>query len=257
MHTPHEEADLNLAKLRKNPYPGRALVIGAGENPNSLFQVYWIMGRSAGSRNRKFVLRDDQSGRPIVAVEKAAEDGATVSPEQAKLIFYNAMTETSYDFQGVTFVVSNGSQTDDVSAWKRSPENLLDTLADCRYEPDAPNYTPRITGRISFLQDRTESEILVLARSQFDDSCERSYHGYKKLGLGLGFCVTTYETDGNPLPSFRGSPFLVPLKGKIHDIAEAFWGALNPDNRVALAVKEIHRDVLTSTIVLKGKYAGD
>ncbi|HVT74940.1 MAG TPA: IMP cyclohydrolase [Candidatus Paceibacterota bacterium] len=254
MNLLHQEAQINLAELGKNTYPGRGLVIGMGDNPDNFFQIYWIMGRSEGSRNRKFVLRDAEDHRPIVAVEKGVSDGATVTPEQAALVFYNAMEEAKRDHQGTTFIVSNGAQTSSVAQWTSFPMNLLQKLNGWRYEPDGPNFTPRITGRISFARDGVQSEIVVLAKSRFGDSCDRSYYEYREFHPGLGHSVRTYESDGGPLPAFRRSPILLPLKGRIHDIADTYWDALDANNRVALAVKQIHRDVGTSTIVFKQRH---
>lgn len=237
------EAEINLAHLTANPYPGRGIVIGLNGTGEFVVQVYWVTGRSPNSRNRVF-LKD--GGR----IYTAPADPSKV--EDPSLIFYNAMNEAD----GV-FVVSNGNQTDDVMrvASSHSLPNLDAVLRDRIYEPDAPNYTPRITAASNLaLRDLITNEISVLRRLPTSDECERGYCSFEGLSPGFGYCVTTYSGDGNPLPAFRGDPYLLPLGRSMREVADAFWQTLNPEHRVSLAVKFIDTGTRASQTYIVNRY---
>jgi len=196
------------------------------------------MGRSENSRNRVF---EDRGNGDLWT---APADPAKVA--DPSLIIYRAMAETtpSQGFEWL-YVVSNGAQTDAVvdGVWRES-ELLLGALGDpWAYEPDAPNFTPRITGLFSLHPKRGEAygEIMLHKKSPFGDGTVRILHrhDYAFEANGLGLCVTTYMGDGDPLPAFSGEPYLLPLAGDVKEIAATIWRALNVDNRVALAVKMI------------------
>jgi IMP cyclohydrolase len=230
------EAYANLVALNANPYPGRGLVVGLDDTGDNLVQVYWIMGRSPNSRNRVFSA-DLETGRVFT---EAADPSRVKDPS---LIIYNAMAETAQPKQ---YVVSNGHQTDTITQSLRGVFNvdvpgstLFDALSLHRFEPDGPNWTPRISAVSSWHPYRVQ--IVVLRRSPWSFACDRSLHSYEDLGAGYGYCVTTYDGDGDPLPSFSGMPYLLPLEGDIDRVAEMFWDFLNAENRVALAVKFIGR----------------
>jgi IMP cyclohydrolase len=237
------EALKNLEALRANPYPGRGIVIGMDEKGENLIQVYWIMGRSANSRNRVFAKND--SGRVFT---EAADPTKVKDPS---LIIYNAMRE---DRNKIYYVVSNGDQTDTVmDKYATDRRSLGTTLLRRQYEPDAPNFTPRITA----LLDRgccCIAQVSILRKSRSDDSCERITFEYESFAPGFGFCVTTYLGDGDPLPSFRGEPYPVPLAGDAEEITRTYWDALDPENRVSLAVKTIHIKTGVSSVCLQNKY---
>lgn len=220
----------NFFDLRNNPYPGRGIIVGLDDTGEYLVQVYWIMGRSANSRNRIFKSTED--GRLYTEPHDPFKAGDT------SLIIYNAMRE-----RPGFYVVSNGDQTDTVMEHRAGPFNLNEALWSRRYEPDSPNFTQRITA-VSMISHHRPGGLLLLSilrKSQFGDQCDRLLCEYEGTGLarGYGFCITTYEKDGNPLPPFRGDPLLMPLNGDYRDILRTYWGALNEDNRVALAVKWI------------------
>jgi hypothetical protein len=156
-------------------------------------------------------------------------------------------------------VVSNGDQTDDVVLAYEQAEPyeyvFFDCLSEIEYEPDAPNFTPRITamckgdsGGVSVVQ------ISMLRKSRFSDACDHLLFSYTDLAPGLGYCITTYMGDGNPLPSFEGEPYLLPLNGTMEDIANEVWGALDESNRVSLAVKLIDSRNDKSLIHIVNKY---
>lgn len=232
-----------------NPYPGRGFVVGVSDDGRFLVQVYWIMGRSENSRNRVF--RQD-GGR----VYTEAADPSKVS--DPSLIIYNAMIDVETgthlrNGQRTYAIVSNGAQTD--IAANGIPRRLHETLRQCEYEPDKPNFTPRITALSVWLsQDRKESEIeLSSIRRAPNGTCERHFHTYENVTPGTGYCLTTYDGDGEPLPSYDGEPYLVRLEGSPVHLMSEFKKALNPENLVSIAVKSIPKDA-PSKVLIHNKY---
>ena len=135
-------------------------------------------------------------------------------------------------------VVTNGSQTDTICEGFIQGESFYDSLHKEKHEPDAPNFTPRISGMI----EQKKSSVTLAKISKSDFSAEQSvYHFYhfNEIGAGFGYCLTTYMGDGNPLPPFNGDPILLPLEGDAVQIAKKYWEALNQDNRISLAVREL------------------
>jgi len=220
------EIQANFRSLSENSYVGRGFVVGLDESGN-MIQVYWLMGRSAGSRNRVF---DLDEGR----VFTKSADGSV--PDNPELTLYNAMDERRCGY----YVVSNGAQTDDLcQALKNRVQHAFrHTLLRWSYEPD-PNHTPRITAVAHWMGNRFEVEMALLRKSATSDDCDRAWYMYGNIPLGTGYCMTTYMGDGDPLPSFRGEPYLMPLNGTGEQIASTYWAALNRHNRVALVVKTI------------------
>jgi hypothetical protein len=246
------EAERNFSDLQQNPYPGRGFIVGVDESGEFMVQVYWIMGRGEKSRNRVFSV---EGGRLFTE----AADPSKMSDEDTKLIIYNAMREVSRGAEsGLSsfYVVSNGDQTDTVFD-RLVPmvhpyfEYLCSCLSDREYEPDGPNFTPRITA-VTHLGLRTE--ILIHRRSQWGESCDRLHYVYPDIANGFGFCVTTYSGDGNPLPPFRGEPLLMPLSDDGDAIMDTYWQSLSEANRVSLAVKAICRRTGKSQIRIINKY---
>lgn len=237
------QAQANFFNLSQNPYPGRGIVAGLDETGQYMVQVYWIMGRSENSRNRVFKA-DDETGRLFT---EAADPSKVKDPS---LIIYNAMLEAP-----PFYVVSNGDQTDTViGELNRGPFFLESALCGREYEPDAPNFTQRITA-VGKLDSRLGQRIMmsILRKSRFGDRCDQ--HTYElHSGPGFGFCVTTYSGDGDPLPPFRGDPLLMPLVGGAEDIARTYWDALNEANRVSLAVKWIEIGNGRSDIYIINEY---
>jgi len=237
-------AQINLEALKNNHYPGRIIILGMDESKTNLIQVYAIMGRGTDSRNRILVCDDD--GR----LETKAADPAKM--KDPRLIIYKAM-----DSIGDAFVVSNGHQTTPALIHRRDAGNSSLTglmgLDEWQYEPDKPNYTPRITGLI-LNGPAPCAEILILKKSPFGLDCQKQLYHYQTFQPGYGYCVSTYEGDGDPLPSFEGEPYLLPLSGTPNEIATEIWGALNKDNRVSLAVKAIDIETGKSTVIIANKY---
>ncbi len=234
------DAQSNLQALKTNAYPGRGIVIGLDETGKFALQVYWIMGRSPNSRNRVFVA-DGHDLRTEPADASKVEDPS--------LIIYNAMLETAS-----SFIVTNGNQTDTVRDALASGSTFADALETREYEPDSPNFTPRISGLCTLADGSLITYLSVLKKSPFSEGCIRETFQYESLPTAAGYTVTTYTSDGSPLPSFSGEPYLLPLAGAHSDVLATLWEALNADNRISLAVKSIEIATGNSEIFLVNAY---
>lgn len=227
-------------RLRENSYPGRGIVIGRNERQDWI-QVYWIMGRSVNSRNRIFVYEDE-----ILRTE-------TVDPAKAgdsSLILYNAMRAS-----GRRFIVSNGTQTDALYHGMEREQPFAEILLNEKHEPDEPNFTPRISGCADLSQSEARAWLSIIRASSFDtDRSEHHFFHYAALKPGYGYAITTYQGDGDPLPSFTGAPFLLTLQGSAEHIAESLWSALDSDNRISLAVRWIDPSTVQSDVVVINRY---
>lgn len=187
--------------LQNNPYPGRGIVVGR----NCVY--YFIMGRSSNSRNRVFVATED-------GIRTEAHDPALL--EDPSLIIYHPVRT-----MGDALVVTNGDQTDTIVEAGGFRAGCMKR----EYEPDAPNFTPRISACI---QPDGTFEISIL-KHQENGRCLREFFCYEGCDEGVGYFISTYQSDGNPLPTFAGEPVEVTLP----EPAE-LWAALNPDNKVSL-----------------------
>ncbi len=258
------EAQTNFSRLCENPYPGRGFVIGVSEDDGYAVQVYWIMGRRKDSRNRVFSVDEGRVYTEVADMSKLLDDEEKMlsETEQADLIakkleniIYNAMDE---DLENDRYVVSNGIQTDDVlGRMGQVDDGFLLSLEDYEYESDGPNYTSRITALCDIERKNGEDpwvEITVLRRGLWGEGCERKLYQYEEIAPGFGYSVTTYSGDGSPLPSFRGDPLLMPIKGTIEEVAEGYWAVLNDTNRVSLAVKFIDLETGVSRVEIRNKY---
>ena len=237
--TPDElvvRAEQNFGRhLAANPYPGRGLVIGRLSS-GAWVQVYWIMGRSANSRNRRFVVEGS-------SLRTEARDPAQV--EDPTNIIYEAMLELPN-----RYIVSNGDHTrtmyDALAAGRRFDE----ALATREREDDAPNYTPRIAGLLD-LEGAPTVELSILRANAANPSLtDRTFWRPATPPPGLGYGITTYRTDGNPLPPYAGDPLWLPLPETAEETADQYWAALDLDNRISLAAKQIEED--GSRITLRG-----
>jgi len=239
-----QEAQENLDKLKNNRYVGRGFIVGLTES-GELVQVYWIMGRSENSRNRIFT-----EGADGLLFTEVADPSKVKDPS---LIIYNAMCEVRHG--GITYaVVSNGSQTDDVAEGYAEDRRMEESLQRYSYEPDAPNFTPRITAACYWRNGGTPITRMSLIRKSSDSPlCDRLFFDYS-VSHGFGRCLTTYMGDGDPLPAFKGEPRIIPLPGDAEMIKNMFWVALDCDNRVSLAVKTISKTG-QSRIVIINQYS--
>jgi len=214
----HEE------NLKNSTYPGRGIVIGLTPNGKSIVQVYWIMGRSANSRNRVFEM-DGSFMRT-----KAFDEVRLTDPS---LVIYYPMKSI-----GSSHIVTNGDQTDTIYKYLVNNSTLEEALYTRQFEPDPPNLTPRISGISNIASMTYKLSILKTVNNdeELEQKCFFSYANYIK---GIGHCITTYADNGIPLPSFEGEPYKVALFDNIDETMEKFWGYLDKDNRVSLAVKFI------------------
>ena len=206
--------------IQYNNYPGRGITIGRNDK-GSWIVIYWIMGRSDNSRNRIFKYKNN-----ILSTEAA--DPALV--KDPSLIIYNAMRDI-----GNNVIVTNGTQTDMIYDKLMWGSGFLASLEHETYEPDAPNYTPRISG---YLDKNIKRITLSVIKRNHTGNTDHCFYRYSDIPLGVGYCITTYMGDGDPLPPFRGEPILLPLTGDVDDIANTYWNLLNEDNRISLMIRE-------------------
>ncbi len=238
MSAAHLAARNFASHLRDNPYPGRGLVIGRSSVDHGWIMLYWIMGRSAHSRNRRFV------------VEGGTLRTAAVDPQlltDPSLIIYEAMLE----LPGI-YLVSNGAQTRTMYETLSTGGTFDAALAQWQHEPDAPNYTPRMSAMLRLAQQHVT---LSLLKANPLDPAYTDRYTYRPAvpAQGLGVGLTTYSGDGNPLPSFTGDPLLLPCAGSPEDLLDMYWEALDAHNRVALAVKHIPAQGGTGTIIVRNQ----
>jgi hypothetical protein len=236
MEAAHIAARNFESHLRDNPYPGRGFVIGQSSGASGWIILYWIMGRSAHSRNRRFV------------VEGGTLRTVPVDPQlltDPSLIIYEAMLE----LPGI-YLVSNGAQTRTMYEELSSGGTFEAALAQWQQEPDAPHYTPRISAMLRLAPQHVT--LSILKANPVDPACTDRYTYRPAVpAQGLGVGLTTYRGDGNPLPSFTGEPLLLPCAGSPTDLLDMYWEALDVHNRVALAVKYIPAAGGTGTITVR------
>ena len=206
-----------------NPYVGRGIVLGKTENGESAVSAYFIMGRSANSRNRVFV----KHGGDLFTEPYYASKG-----EDPSLIIYASVRETEGGL-----IVTNGDQTDTVYEGLKAGLCFTDSLKSREFEPDAPNLTPRISGYITFGEGDFSYEMSILKSADaLGTACNRYTFSYPSLP-GLGHFIHTYVTDGNPIPTFQGEPERVAIPNDIDAFTENIWHNLNEDNKISLYVR--------------------
>ena len=219
-------------ELKNNEYPGRGIVIGRSEDGRYAVTAYFIMGRSANSRNRVFVTEGE-------GIRTQAFDPSKL--EDPSLIIY-APVRVLDNYT----IVTNGDQTDTVYEGLSKGLTFEQSLRSREFEPDGPNYTPRISGLLHIEDGACDFSLSILKSNQGDPSCCNRYtYTYDKPAAGQGRFIHTYMHDGNPLPSFEGEPKTVKLEGGIDSFAEMLWNSLNPDNKVSLFVRYI--DIATGS----------
>ena len=218
--------------LSATTYPGRGIVIGRSADGKKAVTAYFIMGRSENSRNRVFV--KDGSG-----IRTQAFDPSKLT--DPSLIIYAPVRVL-----GNKTIVTNGDQTDTIYENMDKQQTFEHSLRCRTFEPDAPNYTPRISG-IMHVADGSYNFALSILKSDDGDpaSCNRFTYAYSDPKAGVGRFIHTYMGNGNPLPSFEGEPELVKIEGDIDTFTDTVWNALNADNKVSLFVRFI--DIATGT----------
>ncbi len=224
--------------LSTNAYPGRGIVAGLSEDGKYAVSAYWTMGRSAGSRNRIFVI-EEENGTEVIRTK--AFDPSLIAGDPS-LIIYAAVRQLNN-----STIVTNGDQTDTIYEGMKKGETFEQSLRCRKYEHDAPNYTPRISSLLNVENGKFDYAISILKSDNGNgDNTLRFTYTYDAPLKGQGRFIHTYMGDGNPLPSFEGEPELVELKGNIDDFTNMLWTNLNEDNKVSLFVRYI--DIAT------GKY---
>jgi hypothetical protein len=237
-----DRAEATFARhLVANPYPGRGLVLGLGSDGETWLQLYWIMGRSANSRNRVFVA----SGSTL-----RTEPFDASAVEDPSLILYDAMLELER-----AYLVSNGDQTRTVYEALARGGTFEGALATREREPDAPNFTPRISGLIDLRGAEPAFALSLLKASRADPALtDRITFRPAPPPPGFGLGLTTYQGDGAPLPSFEGEPLWLPLGGSPEAVLTRYWDALDRENRVSLALKCIPRHGGPGSLRLRNRH---
>ena len=218
---------ISLAKeLAGNSYPGRGIVIGKSADGKYAVTAYFIMGRSENSRNRVFV--EDGEG-----IRTQAFDPSKLS--DPSLIIYAPVRVL-----GNKTIVTNGDQTDTIYELMDKQQTLEKALRTREFEPDPPNYTPRISGIMHIENGNYNYAMSILKSNNGNpDACNRYTFAYQNPVAGEAHFIHTYMGDGNPLPSFEGEPKLVDLEGDIDTFTNLVWENLNADNKVSLFVRYI------------------
>ncbi len=213
-------------ELRENSYPGRGIIIGRSADGTKAVTAYFIMGRSVNSRNRVFV--EDGEG-----IRTQAFDPSKLS--DPSLIIYAPVRVL-----GNKTIVTNGDQTDTIYEGMDRQLTFEQSLRSREFEPDAPNYTPRISGIIHVEGGKYSYALSILKSSNGDPSaCNRFTFAYENCVAGEGHFIHTYKCDGDPLPSFEGEPKLVAIPDDMEEFAQMLWTSLNEDNKVSLFVRYI------------------
>ena len=226
--------------LRGNPYPGRGILLGSSPEGEKSVIAYFIMGRSENSRNRVFVETPD-------GIRTQAFDPSKMT--DPSLIIYAPVRVF-----GTFTIVTNGDQTDTIREGLAAGKTFAQALHTRTFEPDAPNYTPRISGLVKKNGDYTLS---ILKSADGDPaSCRRYFFAYEAPRAGQGHFIHTYMGDGTPLPSFEGEPEQVEIPcGTPAELADLLWDSLNAENKVSLFVRYIDRKTGDWETVIKNKHA--
>lgn len=209
--------------IEGNSYVGRGIVIGTSEDGKKACTAYFIMGRSANSRNRVFAERDG-----VLYTEPF--DASKV--EDPSLIIYAALR--SYENK---LIVTNGDQTDTIYDGLKEGKSFSTALTSRQFEPDAPNLTPRISGMLTFADKSFTYEMSILKSIDEQGSdCARFTFAYPSVA-GLGHFIHTYVCDGNPIPTFQGEPERVAIPNDIDAFTDTLWNALDENNKISLYVR--------------------
>ncbi len=213
-------------ELKENVYPGRGIVIGKSADGTKAATAYFIMGRSVNSRNRIFV----EEGEGIRT--QAYNPALLTDPS---LVIYAPVRVL-----GNKTIVTNGDQTDTIYDGMKGGLTFEQSLRSREFEPDGPNYTPRISGVMEMESGKYGYSMSILKSNNGNpDGCNRYTYSYENPAAGEGHFIHTYMHDGNPLPSFEGEPKLVEVKGDIEELTRQIWESLNEENKVSLFVRFI------------------
>ncbi len=218
--------------LANNTYPGRGIIIGKTEDGKKAAVAYFIMGRSENSRNRVF----KEDGDSVVT-----EPFDFSKVEDPSLIIYSAIRK----FEN-KLIVTNGDQTDTIYDFVSKCECFKKALKTREFEPDAPNFTPRISGMLTFKENDFKYQMSILkSADEKGSACNRYFYEYAPLN-GLGHFIHTYVCDGNPIPTFQGEPERVRIPNCIDEFTKTIWENLNAQNKISLYVRYI--DLATGNV---------
>ena len=213
-------------ELQSNSYPGRGIIIGKSADGSKAVTAYFIMGRSENSRNRVFV----EEGEGI----------RTQAFDESKLTDPSLIIYAPVRVLGNKTIVTNGDQTDTIYEGMDRQMTFEQSLRSREFEPDGPNYTPRISGIMHIEDGRYNYAMSILKSNNGNpDACNRYTFAYENPVAGEGHFIHTYKCDGNPLPSFEGEPTWVRISGDIDTFTNMIWNNLNEDNKVSLFVRFI------------------
>jgi len=227
--------------LAAKEYPGRGIILGKSEDNRAVF-AYFIMGRSTNSRNRVFEVSNDD-------IKTKAFDESLLS--DPSLIIYSPVRVL-----GKKIIVTNGDQTDTIYEYLKDKKTFEDALYTRTFEPDAPNFTPRISGLID-IESGLKLKLSILKSDEGDESQSlRFFYNYDNPKPGEGFLIHTYKENSDPLKSFEGEPIKVSLKGSIDEFANSLWNSLNTDNKISLAVRYIDMATGKYEQIIKNKLEG-
>lgn len=236
---------MNLLTLEEavgqNPYPGRGILVGETADGTHAVAAYFIMGRSENSRNRIFVA--DHEG-----LRTQAFDPSKLS--DPSLIIYSPVRVLGNDL-----IVTNGDQTDTIYENMKAGMTFEQSLRERKFEPDAPNYTPRISAVLHVEDGQFSYQMSILKSYEGDPSCSARYtFSYDFPVKGEGRFLHTYIGNGNPLPSFEGEPERVKIDGDLDSFAERLWGQLDHENKISLFVRYINIENGTYETRILNKY---
>ncbi len=209
--------------LKNNTYPGRGIVIGKSADGKNAVAAYFIMGRSVNSRNRIFTEKNGE-----VFTEPFDESKV----QDPSLIIYAAVRQYRNHL-----IVTNGNQTDTVYAGLEKGKTFAEALESREFEPDGPNFTPRISGMLSFADGGFTYQMSILKSIDEEGSACARYAFAYPAKAGLGHFLHTYVQDGNPIPTFQGEPERVSIGSDIDEVTREIWDALNGDNKISLYVR--------------------
>ncbi len=226
--------------LSENPYPGRGIVIGKSADGTHAAIAYFIMGRSVNSRNRVFETTED-------GIRTKAHDESKL--EDPSLIIYHPVRRL-----GNKLIVTNGDQTDTIRDGLREGKTFSQSLVTRCFEPDGPNWTPRISGLVNFDEGGFDYSMSILKSADAEGSaCNRFTYDYAALN-GLGHFIHTYVTDGNPIPTFQGEPERVSIGTCAREFTEMVWNNLNEDNKISLYTNWIDLKTGEETVTIINKH---
>ena len=227
--------------LKNNTYPGRGIVVGKSADGKKAVTAYFIMGRSENSRNRVFI----ENGEEVII---HPFDASKV--EDPSLIIYSPIRKYEN-----TLIVTNGDQTDTIYDGLVAGKAFEEALRSREFEPDAPNFTPRISAALAFDNKDFTYKMSILKSADAEGSaCNRYTFEYASIA-GLGHFIHTYNCDGNPIPTFTGEPERVQIPDDIDEFCNMIWENLNENNKISLYVRfvDLESGNITNRMINKNK----